>query len=81
MTKTNPDANGWYTMESAPKDGTRILAVWGRHGVQIIAWHSWRSRPEYFVKPGACWKPENGHVPINVTPNAWQHLPPIENSQ
>lgn len=65
----------WQPIETAPKDGTRVLAVWGQHGVQIIRWHSWEARPEYFVRAGACWKPDDHMCPLNVEPTRWQPLP------
>lgn len=66
----------WQPIETAPRDGTRVLAIWGKHGTQIIYWYSWEERPEYLVKAGACWKPENQRCPINATPTHWMPLPP-----
>lgn len=69
------EPTGWQPIETAPKDGTRVLAIWGKHGTQIIYWYSWEERPEYLVKAGACWKPENQRCPINATPTHWMPLP------
>lgn len=60
----------WRTMESAPKDGTRILLVWGPGGglsehVELGRWRSDKG-----------WCNTYGH-PFNAEPDAWAPLAPF----
>lgn len=74
---TKPDANGWYDISSAPRDGTRI-AVFGKPedaadlkftapGVHAAYWDS---IDEAFCLDGASW-----FGPF-IEPSKWQPLPP-----
>jgi hypothetical protein len=66
-------AQAWQPIATAPKDGTRILAVWHDGTVRIVRWFMWSEGHGF--KAGACWKPEQGGtVPINFAPTIWQPL-------
>ena len=62
----------WQPIETAPKDGTRILVASKMGGVYLVSW--WKG------KRTARW--DNGARPLYSTPTHWHPLPaPPENSQ
>ena len=58
--------NGWRPIETAPKDGTKVL-LWNNGGMDIYWWHE----NKYDDIPN--WISETGWTP--ATPNHWQPLP------
>ena len=57
---------GWQTIETAPKDGSEFLAIWGRQGnvVQVVKWNHlhkfWQSKGEPvtgFATNATAWHP------------------------
>ena len=70
----------WKPIESAPKDGTRILAIWGDYPMRIIAWKECNDGP---YGPFANWVPESGPIVLGQAPRLWHPLPldpPPQNS-
>lgn len=74
-------AGGWRSIESAPRDGTRILVYLGtKYGVHVAYWHKWEA--DHHFGSGALWKTDYPHVPINVIePTHWMPLPPPPQGQ
>ena len=71
-------SSGWFGIDSAPKDGTRILVAHrGRH--QIAQWDD----DKYARKPKPFWRTTG---PWGVTadranpPTVWAPLPPLPNT-
>ena len=66
-TPATPDANGWFTIASAPKDGTRVDVWWhfGR-GFRIVDVY-WEPRYDCFFSD------EEGSLDIHLT--HYRHLP------
>lgn len=66
--KPLPAQGGWQPIETAPKNGTRILAYWPRDGWrEIVRWEN--------DKVG--WRGEaSGYWAEKDYPKLWQHLPP-----
>jgi hypothetical protein len=71
---------GWRPIESAPKDGTRVL-VYGPRGV-LIAW--WNTEPTVWERsPRACWSvftPDDFFYSVHLVedrekPTHWMPLP------
>lgn len=70
---TLPEASGWRTIETAPRDGTTIIAGGFKYGppVQTVWWGTGRydrSRKAY----NQTWMNHHGH---EVLPTHWQPLP------
>lgn len=62
--------NEWQSMDSAPKDGTRVL-LWCFDEMEIGYWSTC-----CWVKPGGAWIIyENRSDTIELAPNFWQSLP------
>lgn len=59
----------WEPMETAPKDGSRFLALWG--GAVVIA--RWLDN-SHTSRPWSGWRHEGMHV-IKGLPQGWQSLP------
>lgn len=67
---------GWMPIETAPKDGTRILAIW--NGVRhIIYWHTAPAVPGTRFGPVARWMPDSNRVAVNYEPTKWRPLPAL----
>lgn len=65
-----PDANGWMPIESAPKDGTRVL-IW-----QGEAYVAWFEREYAWVSHGGAWISERYRSDTyEYAPTHWQPLP------
>jgi hypothetical protein len=63
----------WQPIETAPKDGTRILAcVAGREGVEIVAHatHKHRGPPwrEHYSLGRVCWHQPSHWMPLPTPP-------------
>lgn len=54
----------WQSMESAPRDGTRVLLV--EDGVIVVGWYNGRG-----------WVHDGYDYDIVVCPDHWQPLPPL----
>jgi hypothetical protein len=61
----------WQPIETAPKDGTRILAVWGKFPMRIMEW----KEVDGPFGPFANWVPESGPIVLTEQPKCWQPLP------
>jgi hypothetical protein len=61
-----PDANGWMEIESAPRDGTRVLAYDDDAGLMVVVWW-WSGR--------SCWLRDGDDYDIVVYPAHFQPLP------
>ena len=53
-----PDANGWYTIDSAPRDGT-VVDLWSARGIRYVdaVW-------DIFGDGYCCWTDANHHGQI-----------------
>ena len=66
----------WKDIASAPKDGTRFLAVWGKYEIQLTHWHSWPDELQYRIKAGGTWVADD-RVAMNAQPTLWMPMPPL----
>jgi len=65
---------GWQSMDSAPKDGRRVLVAIGE-----LVGEAWYDDQDGDYHAGWYWANENwtdAHVSNPIYPNAWQPLPP-----
>ena len=63
------DAARWQPIETAPKDGTRVLLYW--HGIVKLGWFGPASR----IDRGACWRTNTTEGGPSATPSHWMPLP------
>lgn len=67
-------AAGWEPIESAPKDGTRILILWGDE----VVIGRWLQHNKELLRPHGCWyRSDKGVIPVGSTPTHWQPLPDL----
>lgn len=70
-----PDVSMWKPIDSAPKDGTRILALWPYSKTQCWFETFWDDDESQGDKPG-WYAPEWGCLLDGYNPTHWQPLPP-----
>jgi len=87
----NPDANGWYEIETAPKDGCTFLSFDPQHGYLFARWTYSDDWPPSELEEGEEWEElvlwstdGTEHVAGGTAnPTHWQPLPepPVERSK
>ena len=77
-------AEGWQSIETAPKDGTLILVHFGTKGVRAVSWDS-PFHDEVNEENGIWCVDDDKHGPFGLrgyldghpsAPTHWMHLPP-----
>lgn len=64
--------DAWQPIETAPKDGTSILALWGKYPPRIIHW----KEGDGPFGPFATWLPVNANtIVLAEGPRLWQPIP------
>lgn len=61
----------WLPIETAPKDGTEILAVRGKLQC-VVSWRGWRMGDGALRDDEARWRSANGY---HIVPTHWMSLP------
>jgi hypothetical protein len=75
-----PDANGWMLIESAPKDGSKIL-VWNvDYGSHLTFWDWWPKgwhgrHTDYTHDDSDSADQDPGAITLDFDPTHWQPLP------
>lgn len=74
-------AQAWRPMESAPKDGTRVMLVWNDFGPTMGCWNT----DKYAAKPRPYWSHDRERLlgtrsTRASAPTGWLPLPPLPGS-